>query len=327
MNASSHSLCDEPFDDLRADTAMASIRAPLTRTCELRSTNVTTFDTVPDDSSTVARVFARKKPTRGEEVRGTDANVLLSLQNISSLFHLPLGQAAEQLGICRTALKNACRKCGIARWPFHAPGGRVRREPTVSPSSPDIAVSTPHSHKKFSSAGSSSSGHSLAAATVHAPAASHSPPAPTQSTSDELAPSPDDHSQVPLSDVGPRSPLEEVLQGGFLFSSAGSYLSAELPAHALSYTPAAAWDVPPAQDGWRLPPPAATSDAWGACCSTSRSVEAFVGGNRSTVAVAQSEFPQLPAGAEDRGCDLSFLCFGLNAVTCSQVDSQGDRPG
>jgi len=78
------------------------------------------------------RVFARKKATRGEEVRGTEEPLLLSLRTFSPLFHLPLGEAAEKLGVCRTSLKNACRKCGIGRWPFHASKGRVRGDSSSS---------------------------------------------------------------------------------------------------------------------------------------------------------------------------------------------------
>eukprot|EP00961_Rhodomonas_salina_P239919 3241196-Rhodomonas_salina.1 len=39
------------------------------------------------------------------------------------LFHLPLDEAAEAIGICSTALKNVCRKLGVSRWPYR----RVRR--------------------------------------------------------------------------------------------------------------------------------------------------------------------------------------------------------
>jgi len=47
------------------------------------------------------------------------------------MFHQPLGEAAEKLGLCRTALKNSCLKCGIVRWPFCISGNRVRSESTL----------------------------------------------------------------------------------------------------------------------------------------------------------------------------------------------------
>ena len=134
LNVSHPSLPDEPFDDLgpasssRADTVMESVLVPLARNCELSSANVPpTCDTDPGRSSMEVRIFARKKAARGEDVRGTEEHLLLSLRTLSPLFNLPLGEAAEKLGLCRTALKNACRKCGIGRWPFRASGGRVRR--------------------------------------------------------------------------------------------------------------------------------------------------------------------------------------------------------
>eukprot|EP00960_Hanusia_phi_P030137 748400-Hanusia_phi.AAC.15 len=46
--------------------------------------------------------------------------VVLSERNLQKLFNLPLYKAAEQLGICATALKSACRKLGIKKWPFRA---------------------------------------------------------------------------------------------------------------------------------------------------------------------------------------------------------------
>ena len=135
LNGSRPSLPDQSFHALgpaspsRADTVMESVLVPLVQTWELPSANVpSTSDAVPDRSPMVVRVFARKKATRGEEVRGTEEHLLLSLRTISPFFHLPLEEAAEKLGLCRTALKNACRKCGIGRWPFRASGGRVRRD-------------------------------------------------------------------------------------------------------------------------------------------------------------------------------------------------------
>ena len=139
LNVSRSCLPGLPFHDQgpasssRADTAMESVLVPLARTCELPSANVPpTSDAVPGRSSMVVRIFARKKAARGEEVRGTQDHVLLSLRTLSPLFHLPLEEAAEKLGVCRTALKNACRKCGIGRWPFRTSGGRVRRDPFSS---------------------------------------------------------------------------------------------------------------------------------------------------------------------------------------------------
>ncbi len=36
---------------------------------------------------------------------------------LPSLFHLPINDAAEQIGVCPTILKKICRKNGVKRWP------------------------------------------------------------------------------------------------------------------------------------------------------------------------------------------------------------------
>ncbi|KAJ1475405.1 RWP-RK domain-containing protein [Baffinella frigidus] len=139
LKVSRPSLRNQPFDHLdsaRSSRAVAS--ASLARTCEAPSIDVPSTS-LAKSSSSHSRVFARRKPARGEEVRCTDETLLLDLQSISPLFHLPLGQAAEKLGLCRTALKNVCRKCGIRRWPFR---GRGRRAPSEPPSSPEGKTSS-----------------------------------------------------------------------------------------------------------------------------------------------------------------------------------------
>ena len=43
---------------------------------------------------------------------------MLTRELLESLFNLPLSSASERLGICPTAIKKACRKLGIPKWPF-----------------------------------------------------------------------------------------------------------------------------------------------------------------------------------------------------------------
>ena len=112
LNHSPLSLRNESFHELGpassslAGTLMESVRVPRKRTCELPSVDVpSTSDAAPGFSSTVTHVISRKKPSRGEDVRGTEQHLLLSLQTLSPLFHLSLDEAAEKLGLCRTALK------------------------------------------------------------------------------------------------------------------------------------------------------------------------------------------------------------------------------
>lgn len=59
--------------------------------------------------------FPRRKA--GEDMRTTSAPVLLNKSCIEKLFHLSLQGAASKLGISRTAMKSACRKLGIQKWP------------------------------------------------------------------------------------------------------------------------------------------------------------------------------------------------------------------
>ena len=398
-------LRGEPFHDLDSASALLAENVKgeiLTRTCEvpMPSINIdpSTSDAVPAPPPSVARVFARKKPTRGEEVRWTDATVLLDLTSISALFHLPLEQAAAELGLCRTALKvdptishtrffpkpdylsrlstmvgfrprptppllrrilrrilswdirvsgrepdyratvrrivgltvfvelltslglcvqNACRKCGLTRWPFRTSGARTRRERTPNLLEPNCP--TPHSH-----AGSSP----VVAVFVDAPAASHAPTQRTSATSN--AP--------PLVDTG-----------GFLFASAESYRP-PAPAHtriappytwegvgksALPYT----WGSPNIQDKCLPTPPATaapgcgrvtttpeqnqlwepqgcTGEAGGSTLSTPRSFQADASSLMAARVVKEALEP-LDASMmalEDFGSDLSFLCAELEAV-------------
>eukprot|EP00850_Spirogloea_muscicola_P025932 SM004872S16483 [mRNA] locus=s4872:96:631:+ [translate_table: standard] len=41
-----------------------------------------------------------------------------TLEQVSPYFHLPIEEAARELGVCSSALKRRCRRLGIKRWPF-----------------------------------------------------------------------------------------------------------------------------------------------------------------------------------------------------------------
>jgi|SaaInlStandDraft_5_1057022.scaffolds.fasta_scaffold33438_2 hypothetical protein len=41
----------------------------------------------------------------------------LNFEDVASLFSLPLNEAADRLGVCKSHLKKECRKLGLARWP------------------------------------------------------------------------------------------------------------------------------------------------------------------------------------------------------------------
>ena len=41
----------------------------------------------------------------------------LNFEDVASLFSLPLNEAADRLGVCKSHLKKECRKLGLSRWP------------------------------------------------------------------------------------------------------------------------------------------------------------------------------------------------------------------
>ena len=75
-----------------------------------------------NDAQLHAQVKPRLKRRKNHHVESDHpsnaALILLDLENLRPHFHLPLGQAAKKIGVCKTALKKACRKIGIVGWPF-----------------------------------------------------------------------------------------------------------------------------------------------------------------------------------------------------------------
>ena len=65
----------------------------------------------------VVHVYKRGKPSH------EGSPVSITLKDLLSLAHLTLPAAASTLGISSTALKGACRKLGIQRWPYWARRG------------------------------------------------------------------------------------------------------------------------------------------------------------------------------------------------------------
>lgn len=62
--------------------------------------------------------------------------VLLDFHHIEGLLGMPQAQAAQSLGISLTALKQVCRKLGVARWPY----SRL----STKPRKPRRRVALPH---------------------------------------------------------------------------------------------------------------------------------------------------------------------------------------
>lgn len=58
--------------------------------------------------------------------KGQKPPVSLNWARMEAVAHLPLNTAAGALGICSTALKNACRKIGVHFWPHRTFVRRTR---------------------------------------------------------------------------------------------------------------------------------------------------------------------------------------------------------
>ena len=54
----------------------------------------------------------------GEHAQQNAKPVVLDESTLASMYHLPLREAAAALGISATALKSACRKLHIKKWPY-----------------------------------------------------------------------------------------------------------------------------------------------------------------------------------------------------------------
>ena len=88
-----------------------------TSSCAPATSAAPAADRIPDAAA--ATVFPRRKPghTKREPCSAV-APVAVSLEVLESLASYSLPLAASKLGISATAMKKACRKLGISRWPY-----------------------------------------------------------------------------------------------------------------------------------------------------------------------------------------------------------------
>jgi hypothetical protein len=86
------------------------------------------------DSKDLCIIHPRRKV--GQAHRNTD-HVVISVEMLENHFDKSLNDAAGQLGICATAIKKACRRFGITRWPF-----RDRPRQPVPAAHPSAAASS-----------------------------------------------------------------------------------------------------------------------------------------------------------------------------------------
>ncbi|EKX42459.1 hypothetical protein GUITHDRAFT_111432 [Guillardia theta CCMP2712] len=78
-------------------------------------------------SASMAMVCPRKRKDCTER---WDEPVLLTRELLESYFDWPLAAVSKDLGICQTSIKKACRKLGIAKWPFKSPNPGPKRKHT-----------------------------------------------------------------------------------------------------------------------------------------------------------------------------------------------------
>jgi len=74
-----------------------------------------------DGADSKNTIFPRRKA--GEQTRVNSKPVVLNDTILRQLFTLPLHEAAVRLGISATAMKSACRKLGIKKWPYRSSYG------------------------------------------------------------------------------------------------------------------------------------------------------------------------------------------------------------
>ena len=67
----------------------------------------------------VSTVIPRRKA--GQVSSNTSSPVSITLETLGLYANVPLSKAATLLGISSTAMKKACRKLGVTRWPYNVP--------------------------------------------------------------------------------------------------------------------------------------------------------------------------------------------------------------
>eukprot|EP00283_Hemiselmis_rufescens_P005810 CAMPEP_0173424634 /NCGR_PEP_ID=MMETSP1357-20121228/4512_1 /TAXON_ID=77926 /ORGANISM="Hemiselmis rufescens, Strain PCC563" /LENGTH=110 /DNA_ID=CAMNT_0014387897 /DNA_START=243 /DNA_END=571 /DNA_ORIENTATION=+ len=74
-------------------------------------------------------IFPRRKA--GQAARGPTQPVIVTMDLLKELAHMPLATAADKLGVSPTAIKKACRKIGVHRWPIKLPLEAGRQSSSV----------------------------------------------------------------------------------------------------------------------------------------------------------------------------------------------------
>jgi len=80
--------------------------------------------------SSCSAIFPRRKA--GQHRKDGQGPVFITLEVLESMAEVPLSDAAKQLGVSTTAMKKACRKLGVQRWPYRKHGDAGRQVELLS---------------------------------------------------------------------------------------------------------------------------------------------------------------------------------------------------
>ena len=74
-------------------------------------------------------------------------HIFVKYEDLERLFHLPLKEAAGEIGLCQTTFKKACRRHDIVRWPYTAIRTQ-HREPVHALAAPALQAMEVHQAKR-----------------------------------------------------------------------------------------------------------------------------------------------------------------------------------
>jgi hypothetical protein len=75
-------------------------------------------------------------------------HIFVKYEDLERLFHLPLKEAASEIGLCQTTFKKACRRHDIVRWPYAAIRTQ-HQEPVYALAAPALQAMEVHQAKRF----------------------------------------------------------------------------------------------------------------------------------------------------------------------------------
>jgi hypothetical protein len=106
----------------------------------------------PESETTASRLTSATKPEEEEEVQlvfprgrkhtATQNPVALTKSLLEQMFDRSLADASHQLGICQTAIKKACRKFGIQKWPYRSPNPGPKKAKRTAMHEPLVLASS-----------------------------------------------------------------------------------------------------------------------------------------------------------------------------------------